>query len=125
MTGRQPDGALLRATDLPELAAAVADPSSPWHACDEWRCHFHVPVDLERVGDSGLGTTRADADRLLAYALAHPACWGTDELHLEIETYTWDVLPGPARGAGELVDGLEREYAHVTAQLEAAGWRRA
>jgi len=55
---------------------------------------------------------------------AHPELWGVDELHLEIETYTWDVLPGPARGTGELADGLEREYLHVIARLEAAGWKR-
>jgi hypothetical protein len=75
-------------------------------------------VDLESL--SGLGTTRAHADAVLAAALSDPA-WS--ELHLEIETYTWDVLPGEARGAGALVDGLEREYRHVMALLEDAGWQ--
>jgi len=125
VSGRTPRG-LVRAGDLPELARALErDPSGPWSDCDEWRCHFHVPVDLEHLGPRGLGTTRAYADQVLALALAQPERWGSDELHVEIETYTWDVLPREARGAGELVDGLEREYRHVIAQLESAGWKRA
>ena len=122
VTGRGPGG-LLRAGDLPELAAALDADADRWLACDEWRCHFHVPVDLGAVG--GLGTTRAAADALLAAALSSPDRWGTDELHVEIETYTWDVLPGEARGPGELVDGLEREYRHALALLGRAGWEPA
>jgi hypothetical protein len=122
VTGRSPAG-LVRTLDLRELGAGAArDPR--WDACDEWRCHFHVPVDLARVGgaEEGLLTTRDAADRTLAAALADPARWGTDELHVEIETYTWSVLPSVARGTGDLVDGLEREYRHVLAVLERAGW---
>ncbi len=66
---------------------------------------------------------RCHADAILGRALAHPADWTGSELHVEIETYTWDVLPGAARGPGALVDGLEREYAHVLDLLARAGWR--
>lgn len=121
-TGRH-GAVLLRCDDLPELAAALADPASSWLACDEWRTHFHVPVDLEALG--GLGTTRAHAEALVEALLADPACWGDPDLHLELETYTWDVLPGAARGAGDLVDGLEREYAPVLRALQRGGWRPA
>ncbi|TDJ68984.1 MAG: hypothetical protein E2O39_12355 [Planctomycetota bacterium] len=113
----------LHCADLPELDAALARDGSEWLECDEWRCHFHVPVDLDHVG--GLSTTRAHADAILAAALGSPERWGTPDLHVEIETYTWDILPGPARGAGDLVDGLEREYTHVIAQIESSGWKRA
>ena len=44
-------------------------------------------------------------------------------MHLEIETYTWDVIPDAARGTGALVDGLEREYRHVIERLALAGWQ--
>ncbi|MBK7644360.1 MAG: metabolite traffic protein EboE [Planctomycetes bacterium] len=90
---------------------------------DELRCHFHVPVDREELG-SGLVTTRAHAEALLDGLLEAPGRWGSDELHVEIETYTWDVLPGAARGPGSLVEGLEREYRHVIGRLEAKGWTR-
>ncbi len=114
----------VRASDLGELRAALeagGAEADAWNACDEWRCHFHVPVDLERVA-GGLGTTRSHADDLLARVVAAPERWGTHELHVEIETYTWDILPREARGSGDLVDGLEREYRHVLTRLAEAGW---
>ncbi len=117
---------VLRVGDLPELSRALDRPGGEvfWED-SELRCHFHVPVDLAELGGTALGTTRDHADAMLAAALARPDRWGTVELHVEIETYTWDVLPRGARGPGELVDGLEREYRHVIARLEAAGWRPA
>ena len=121
VTGRGARG-LMHAGDLPELEAAFARGDSGWSACDEWRCHFHVPIDRAELGGSGLETTRAATDEIVQLALGSPALWGLDELHLEIETYTWDVLPAAARGAGELIDSLEREYRHVLAQLARAGW---
>lgn len=120
VTGSGTSG-LLRCDDLPDLGATSAN---DWFECEEWRCHFHVPVDRTDL-EGGLGTTRAHADRTLRAALADPAKWTTEELHLEIETYTWDVLSRTARGTGDLVDGLEREYRHVMGLLQAAGWNRA
>lgn len=122
VTGRRGDE-FERAHDLGEVRDDCAD-GSRWAASEEWRCHFHVPVDLAGLG-GGLGTTREWGDELLRKALARSDRWGTDELHVEIETYTWDILPGAARGTGELVDGLEREYRHVLALLESEGWRAA
>jgi hypothetical protein len=44
VTGRGPKG-LVRAGDLPEVAQAFARGEKAWLECDEWRCHFHVPID--------------------------------------------------------------------------------
>lgn len=124
-----PTEARMRVKDLPELAQVLGAEDREqrnWNDCKEWRCHFHVPVDLADLdAASGLSTTQAQTDRLLDLALSAPSLWKLDELHLEIETYTWDVLPGSARGSGDLVDGLEREYEHTFARLRAAGWERA
>lgn len=107
----------LHLPDLSALATELGEEGSPWPAADEWRCHFHVPVDLDET--AGLGTTRDHADEVLAAALALPA----EELHVEIETYTWNVLPGAgARDQGALLDGLTAEYRHVLARLAAAGF---
>ncbi|MGK0220346.1 MAG: hypothetical protein ACI9HE_003857 [Planctomycetota bacterium] len=116
VSGRGP-GLSMAASDLPEVSAAL----DAWLACEEWRCHFHVPVDLDSV--AGLATTRSFADGVLTAALAAPEGWGTTDLHVEIETYTWDVIPEAARGTGALVDGLEREYRHVIERLAQAGWQ--
>lgn len=124
VTGRNPAG-LVRSSDLNEARAAWTSGDPAWRSCDELRCHFHVPVDLDRVG-GGLGTTRAFADDLLDLTLEHPERWpGTTagrELHVEVETYTWDVLPPEARGEGGLVGGIQRELAHVLQRLQAKGW---
>jgi hypothetical protein len=90
---RQRDGTLSRAVDLTEsLPAEFADAKC-------WRVHFHVPVDSEKLGP--LGTTR------LAVAEALAAISRLDYApHLEVETYTWDVLPGEQP---DLVAGLTRE----------------
>ncbi len=119
----------LQAGDLPELAEEVVKPESPWLECEEWRCHYHVPVDFAAAGDArlgGLSSTAAWADRALEHVLAEPERWGSSELQLEIETYTWDLLADPNQNRSQvLVDGLEREYRHVLARLEAAGWQPA
>ena len=130
----QSSGGPLAESDLGGLAATLAAGDSAgdsaedsvagaWLEAPEWRCHFHVPVDLESYGS--LSTTRAHADALLAEALTDPAAWPSGELHVEVETYTWSVLPASGRPGGSLVDCLERELRHVEALLRGAGWSSA
>jgi sugar phosphate isomerase/epimerase len=76
------------------------------------RCHFHVPVHKEEV--AGVRTTRADMSAALRHAL-ETAATGC----LEIETYTWDVLP---LREGALLDSLEAEYRYVLGEAKAAGF---
>ena len=129
-SARLASGELLRADDLPDVAAQLEGGDGRWLDADEWRCHFHVPVDLAPSPDEvagvggGLGTTAQHGAELLALALSNPDTWGLDELHLEVETYTFDVLPRDVRGPGDLVDAMERETHHALAGLAAAGWSR-
>jgi hypothetical protein len=55
-------------------------------AFEEWRIHFHVPVFLEDYGR--VASTQSDILEVLEYLKTNKI---TD--HLEVETYTWDVLP--------------------------------
>ncbi|MDF1836234.1 MAG: metabolite traffic protein EboE [Planctomycetota bacterium] len=114
-------GKLVRASDLVDLQGdlAGADRSS-WMDCEEWRCHFHVPVNLPEF--AGLGTTQGHADAILLDLLEDPSAWNTTELHVEIETYTWNILPGSSPGG--LVPGLVAEYRHVLDLLADRGWVR-
>lgn len=119
VTGRRA-GELVRAVDLPELRRD----DERWRGCDEWRCHFHVPVDLAEFGGAGgLATTRAVAEHVLRAALAAPERWGSRELHVEVETYTWNLFAARETGASSVLEGLTRELAHVRGLLQAAGWR--
>lgn len=128
VTARSAQGEFLHLADLPALEAEVAKGGeSEWMGADEWRCHFHVPVDLKDA--LGLTTTRPHADAILEAAASAPESWGVPELHVEIETYTWSVLP-PGAGAADanqspvdaLLDGLEREYRCVLRLCETAGF---
>ncbi|MCX8226650.1 MAG: sugar phosphate isomerase, partial [Sulfitobacter sp.] len=73
--------------DLPE-ALALGDLTDG----EEWRVHFHVPVFLDDLG--AFSSTRDFLEEILALHKADPI-----SPHLEIETYTWDVLPDAVRGA--------------------------
>ncbi len=81
-------------------------------AVGEWRVHFHMPVH------HGEGSTQADLTRCLdaliggGTALTH---------HLEVETYTWSVLPDPPRDDAGLVAGLVKELAWTRDRLLALG----
>ena len=78
----------------------TSNPPPEFRDAEVWRVHFHVPVDAEHLGP--LGTTRGDLKRALEVI---------PELdyapHLEVETYTWEVLPGV--GSPNIVDGFTRE----------------
>ncbi|MEZ5979508.1 MAG: hypothetical protein R3F34_15005 [Planctomycetota bacterium] len=101
---------LLRLGDLPEFGALLSEERERFLSADEWRCHFHVPLDARRClsWERGLATTADEGARTLAHLLDDPDLWGTDELHVEVETYTFDVLPEELR-AGGLVESLARE----------------
>ncbi len=96
-------GELLRYTDLPQAVAA-----RPVRAGDEWRCHFHVPIFLDSAGDCG--TTRSFLEDLLPLLPAG--------LLLEVETYTWDVLPLDLRRS-TVTESIIREIQWLEARLRA------
>jgi hypothetical protein len=106
---RQADGGVTRAADLTETLAL--HPPADWQTAETWRVHFHVPVDAERLGP--LSTTRAELVRALAAIGQLPY-----RPHLEVETYTWPVLPGVT--AGDVTAGLARELIATRTLLEHA-----
>jgi len=75
----------------------------------EWRTHFHVPVFLNDLG--AFGTTRFALEQALAVHKKTPL-----STHLEIETYTWDVLPAHLK-TGDIVEYVTRELDWVKGQL--------
>jgi sugar phosphate isomerase/epimerase len=71
---------LIRFLDLPEALASDLPESS------EWRVHFHVPIFHDELG--AFASTQSDLVPLLGALRQAPIV-----PHLEVETYTWDVLP--------------------------------
>ena len=81
VVARQKDGSFRQYPDLPEALADAANPSTT-----EWRSHFHVPLFIHDYGL--LQSTQTDIKEVLAL---HADKRFTN--HLEVETYTWEVLP--------------------------------
>ncbi|GAM10009.1 hypothetical protein OR1_02294 [Geobacter sp. OR-1] len=101
---RRQDGSITRYADLPSALTGHDRQSG-----DEWRCHFHVPIFQERFGD--LGTTRSFIQLLLPVV--------PTGVLLEVETYTWDVLPKALR-CESVTDSIIREISWLKEQLNAA-----
>ncbi len=96
--GRQSGGQIICDTDLSQELAL--HPPSDWQEAEVWRVHFHVPVDADRLGP--LRTTRPELIRAIEAIHQLPY-----EPHLEVETYTWPVLPGVQ--SGDVISGMARE----------------
>ena len=102
VVARASGGDIVRMNDLKEAFERFS------HTCDdEWRVHFHVPVHEAQF--PSFSSTRDDLERWLQIHKRHPICD-----HLEVETYTWDVLPDKR---GSLVQSLCQELQWVRGQL--------
>jgi hypothetical protein len=104
-TVQKKDGRLTKFLNLEDAFAAWKSDPGP----REWRTHFHVPVFLEDLGV--FRTTRFALEQALKVHKATPL-----SRQLEIETYTWDVLPEHLK-TGDIVDYVCREIEWVRGQL--------
>ncbi|MEI6868067.1 MAG: hypothetical protein WCK62_06185, partial [Actinomycetes bacterium] len=99
------DGKITRFLNLEDaINAWEADPGPR-----EWRTHFHVPVFLKDLGP--FQTTRGGIDAALKVHAKTPL-----STHLEIETYTWDVLPDHLK-TGDISEYVIRELEYVRDEL--------
>jgi sugar phosphate isomerase/epimerase len=104
---QQGPGGLARFADLPEALASLQGSM----ADREWRVHFHVPIFLDRLAP--FASTQSFIREVLAIQRARPV-----SAHLEVETYTWGVLPEPFR-SGTVDEAVARELAWVRRELKA------
>ncbi|MEH1815819.1 MAG: metabolite traffic protein EboE [Nostoc sp.] len=88
-------------TALPHLEQSLAE---------EWRTHFHVPIFIHDY--QILQSTQDDIATVLHLLQTNNAC-----SHLEIETYTWDVLPSEMKI--DLLTSIQREYEWVLKEFTA------
>lgn len=96
---RKKDGRFVRYPDLSNALAEGQDPE-----VEEWRAHFHVPIFVEDMGL--IQSTQSDIKEVLSLQKNNPFT-----AHLEVETYTWDVLPTTLKAP--LNDSIIRELAWV------------
>jgi hypothetical protein len=101
------DGSLRHYPDLDEALTLIQD-----RQIAQWRIHFHVPIFIDRYADSTttfLSTQDAIVETL-DLLQKRRFCQ-----HVEIETYTWSVLPAEMRK--DLLDSITREYEWVMMRL--------
>jgi len=118
-------GAVISIPDLPQALAigtktptegfpwALDDPRRPALMAGNWRVHFHVPLFFEEF--EGLRSTSSLLTGAFAQALRDGAC-----SHLEIETYTFAVLP-PQMRLTDVTQSVAREYRWVMEHLLTLG----
>lgn len=104
---READSRIRRFPDLQPALAQWAQGKAT--ALREWRIHCHVPLDF--TGDGVLGTTAGDLTPDF-FALAMQS----GIANLEIETYTFNVLPEALRADG-VIRGIANEFAWVRERL--------
>ena len=110
---RDENGKLNFHRDLPDALAASAISHLP-SPNSEWRIHFHVP--LHAPAAPPFANTNDHLLGILDLLQANPQLCS----HLEMETYTWEVLP-PELKTQNVVDQLAAEYDWTLAQLKARG----
>ena len=93
-----------RYLDLGDAFEAFQEAERP-----EWRVHFHVPIFLAEL--DGFATTRPTVETFLAHQRRAPVT-----RHLEVETYTWDVLPEEHR-RDDVVTNIVKEMQWAHSQL--------
>lgn len=107
---RDPQGNISRIKDL-DIALAQAEQQPPAPGT-EWRIHFHVPLHSR---PTALFDTTSDHILGVMDALQkNPQLCS----HIEMETYTWEVLPGDLKKR-DVVDQLVAEYEWTLAELRA------
>jgi hypothetical protein len=110
---KYPDGRITRTKDL-DLALANASEldSLPEEKLPEWRIHFHIPLHSQPT--ELFGTTSEQILGVIDLLAEDPNLCK----HIEMETYTWEVLPGALKNRS-VVDQLADEYHWTLEKLKA------
>ncbi len=101
---RHPDGKLQHYRDLATALSFLEE-----SIASEWRTHFHVPLFINDY--QILQSTQDDIAIVFEQLQNHEIC-----NHLEIETYTWEVLPPEMKV--DIAASIQREYEWVLWKLQ-------
>ena len=104
---RTRDGVVLGADDLPQALAELPGEQA-------WRVHFHVPLHARPAAPLS-----ATTDVLRTAITTLESMVDGPLPHIEVETYTWSVLPETAGNGGDtaLIRGIAAELRWATSQL--------
>ncbi len=109
---KKKDEVLTRYRDLPDALRAAEKGEAANH--DEWRIHYHVPLHCSPL--KHFGTTSDQLQTVIRILGERPKLCS----HIEMETYTWEVLPREMKQR-DVVDQLAEEYCWTLAELKRQG----
>ena len=101
---RSNDGEITHYPDLTFALQHIRKPNAV-----EWRTHFHVPLFTKSY--SSLQSTQEDVVEVIRLQKQEPVT-----RHLEVETYTWEVLPAEIKK--DLPESIEREMRWVLEHIK-------
>lgn len=104
---RTSGGSYIHYADLPP---ALDDLNNP--EVVEWRSHFHVPLFIDDFGK--LQSTGNDVAEIMRFQIEQNLT-----NHLEVETYTWGVLPPELRV--DMAESITRELEWINDQIQRPG----
>lgn len=98
---------------------AVAFETNDFPKTEPWRVHFHVPIQATTLERQELDTTQNSILKALDFLKTNPEC----HPHLEVETYTWQVLPVSLCPQNDfaLINGLSEELNWLEKQMSSRG----
>lgn len=98
------DGSFTKYRDLPEALENFVDNKESF-----WRIHYHLPIFAENYNN--LFTTRKEIQTIINFLKTSyiTSC-------LEIETYTWEILPKELKF--NLIESIVREYEWIIKQFK-------
>ena len=101
---KKSDNTLVKFRDLPDALPYIMELDH-----QEWRSHFHVPIFLANYGV--ISSTQSDILEVIAL---HKKNHSTN--HIEVETYTWAVLPSELQAP--IQDSIIRELDWLISNLK-------
>jgi len=106
---RHPEGELQHYRDLGTALSFLEESTA-----SEWRTHFHVPLFIDDY--EVVQSTQDDIVTVFELLQNKEIC-----NHLEIETYTWEVLPPEMKV--DIAASIQREYEWVLWKLQAINYQ--
>ncbi|WP_405816587.1 metabolite traffic protein EboE [Streptomyces sp. NBC_01390] len=107
------EGTVVGVDDLPDALDGDTLPASGADNPNPWRTHFHAPLHADP--EPPLRTTADQLTTVLDGLLGGPSAVCD---HIEVETYTWSVLPRPP---ADLAAGIAAELAWARDRLTGLG----
>ncbi|MBD8513765.1 metabolite traffic protein EboE [Photobacterium sp. CAU 1568] len=116
----RPDGKIIAVPDLSEALASMYMARTGLNDTTSWRVHFHIPLSFSSCIHPAIKPLHGTLNGVFQFLADYP---DVVKPCLEVETYTWDVLPAALQPQDDdaLIDGITGELHWLEQQLADRG----